>query len=148
MSDTGAGCAPDVLQIQLQSIPVVNQAVEVVSGADVPEGCIRLSAPLRRNGLSRWLGRVVTMSKERVIELDRVGKEFFGLCDGEHTVEEIIDHHMERWQLSFYEARALTLQFLYRLMKYEFILILAPALEGEEEDEEDEGDEVDDEHEG
>lgn len=97
----------------LQSVPV--PVVPLVNG--------RLSVPLRQPKWVRWVRPVFPISKEKQVELDKLGAEIFALCDGHRTVEEIIDRHKDRWHLSFFESRAMILQFLRDLMKRDLIVM-------------------------
>ena len=112
-----------LLGVQLRSVPALNDAV-TVERKDA--GTVVLRVPLQERGWSRALRRLLPISHERKMELDALGAEVLLLCDGRHTVEQLVDLHMERWQLSFFEARAMILYLLKRLMKHEFVVLLAP----------------------
>jgi len=115
-----------LLDLQLNSIPLVNREVSITRrGPDK----LYLSVPLQHTGWSRVLKRLLPLSKEKNIELDRIGAEVLALCDGEHTVEDIVDVFMENWRLSFFEARGLILSFLKQLMKAGFVILVAPTRE-------------------
>ena len=73
---------------------------------------------------------ILPLSDFKNLELDWVGRSVFNLIDGRRTVEDIIDAHMERWHLSFFESRAGVMQFLRDLVKRGVVALLAPAPEG------------------
>ena len=109
--------------LQLRSIPVANQAVAIkATSADK----LRLSVPFNQTHWSKAARHLLPLSQEKNIELDQLGAEIFALCNGQHTVEEIIDIHKDRWNLSFFESRATILQFLQHLMRHNFIAIGTP----------------------
>jgi hypothetical protein len=103
----------------LQAIPVPNQAV-------IRHGGGRFSVPLRQPAWVRWVRPVFPISKEKNVQLDKLGAEIYALCDGRRTVEEIIDLHKDRWRLSFFESRAMILQFLRQLLERNLIVLLPP----------------------
>jgi hypothetical protein len=109
---------------QLRSIPVANQAIARVSADG---GRLRLSLTLNQPGWAKSLRVLFPISKEKNVELDRLGAEIFAWCDGTRTVEQIIDCHKDRWHLSFFESRAMILQFLHHLVKHSFVVLVAPA---------------------
>jgi hypothetical protein len=115
-----------LLQMQLTAVPIVNQAVQEFPFSS---GGLRLSIRLQRRGWSRVLGGLLPLSHEKKLELDPIGAEVFQMFDGQHTLEEIIDIYRERWNLSFFESRAVILEFLRRLGRYDLILfkIRAPT---------------------
>jgi hypothetical protein len=52
----------------------------------------------------RLLNLVVPIPRERIVELDEVGRELWDLCDGEHTLEEMIEIFVDRHRLTRAEA--------------------------------------------
>lgn len=106
----------------LRSVPIPNQAVTHL-------GARRFAVPLQQPGWVRWVRPLFPISKERKVELDKLGAEVLAWCDGHRTVEEIIDLHKDRWQLSFFESRGMILQFLQQLEQRKLIVIASP--EGE-----------------
>ena len=121
--------AARLLDIQMASRPVANRAVTV---ARTDDGKLELSVPTEKRDWRRQLRRVLPLPEEKNVELDYLGAEFFSLCDGERTVEEIVDDYMKRWNLSFFEARGLVLQFLRALMRSGLVALATPAF-GEDE---------------
>ena len=113
-----------LLELQLGSKPVANEAVRSEQGED---GRVRVTVPLKHRGWSRALSHILPLSTERNVELDVLGSQVLSQCDGEHTVEDLIDWFEQRWKLSFFEARGLILHFLEQLMKRGLIAVIAPA---------------------
>jgi len=92
----------------LHAIPRVNRAITLTKR----EGGALVTLPLRRPRWAAWLGWLLPVAKERRVELDSTGAWVLALCDGERTVENVIDRVMQRHHLSFQEARASVLQFM------------------------------------
>jgi hypothetical protein len=114
----------NALLTQLRSIPVANEAVRRQA---VGDDKMQISVPFHQPGWAQSVRILFPISKEKSVELDRLGAEIFALCDGTRTVEQIIDLHQDRWQLSFFESRAMILQFLQHLVKHSFVVLVAPA---------------------
>lgn len=109
--------------LQLLSVPVVNEAA---TQRPTPGDTLHLTVPLQQPVWAQALRFLLPFSREKNAELDRFGAEIFAWCDGTRTVEEIIDLHKARWQLSFFESRAMILQFLELLMRHGFLAMIAP----------------------
>lgn len=63
---------------------------------------------------------------EKQIELDEVGSHVWRWCDGQNSVEQVIDLFKDEYGLSFHEAKAAVINFLQNLIKRG---ILAIAIE-------------------
>jgi len=115
--------APDnQFRWQLGLRPVRNQAVTIEQLAD---GKSRLTVPLAHRGWSRLLQRVLPLRNAKVVELDDLGTELLAWCDGQTTFETMIDRYQQRWNLSFFEARTLLIQFFRPLIRRNIIVITA-----------------------
>lgn len=111
---------------QLASRPIANAAVTVCAEADG----LRLRVPLNRPTWTRLVRHVFPLSSHRELVLDDLGAQVFRMCDGEHTIEEIVDRFMHDWHLSFFEARGMVLQFLSSLLRHTFVIVVAPPGHG------------------
>lgn len=112
-----------LLDIQMRSTPIRNDAAQIT--ASTPEKT-HISIPLRHRPLARLLKHVLPLSSAKNLELDALGMELYALCDGQHTVEQMVDLHCEKWNLSFFEARAMVLSYLRQLLQRNLILVLRP----------------------
>jgi hypothetical protein len=85
----------------LRSRPVRNEGLrqERIEG-----GGLRLYLERRREWWARLLALVFPIPKVRPVELDAVGEEVWELCDGEHTLRQMIDIFRERHKLTRAEA--------------------------------------------
>jgi hypothetical protein len=75
-----------------------------VTAEAIEGGGLRVIAPRREAWWVRLLNVVVPIPRERIFELDEVGKELWDLCDGEHTLEAMIRSIMDRHRLTRAEA--------------------------------------------
>ncbi len=70
---------------------------------------------------SDWLGRLMrwltARDARRQIELDEIASFVWSLCDGQHTVADIADALMQRYQLLKREAMASLTEFLAQLQR-------------------------------
>lgn len=107
---------------QLGLRPVQNQAVTVERIADRKS---RLTLPLAHRGWSRVLQQVLPLRNAKVVEVDDLGTELLAWCDGQTTFETMIDRYQKRWNLSFFEARTLLIQFFRPLLRRNIIAVVA-----------------------
>lgn len=86
--------------------------------AEAPAGGLGLSVATRR---PRWLvpplSWVVPLKPTRTLRLDPLGAQVWMLCDGERTVEAIVDEFARRHGLSFHEARVAVTGYLSQLVQ-------------------------------
>jgi hypothetical protein len=66
------------------------------------------------------------MRPERRLTLDRLGTEVWRLCDGDRTVEEIVDTFSRNHDLTFHEARAAVTGYLTTLIQRGALAIEVP----------------------
>lgn len=67
-------------------------------------GGIRLYLARRKEWWARLLAVIFPIPKERPIELDRAGAEVWDLCDGKHTLRDMIEIFQKRHKLTRAEA--------------------------------------------
>ncbi len=93
----------------LSANPVLNSLVKVErDGKDN----IVLQIPRRDSAMVRMVSKVFKMRPYRRITLDELGTFVVELCDGEHTVREIVDKLAEEYKLNQREAELSTAEFL------------------------------------
>ena len=112
-----------LLEWQLHSVPMVNAAAEI---QELESGKKILTVPVAHKAWSRAARHVLPIRDRKRVELDALSAETIALLDGKHTVEEIIDLHQRRWQLSFFEARGMILDFLRPMVKRGIVILNAP----------------------
>ena len=109
----------------LDAIPVVNTAVRV----ELQENGALLWVPLR----PRWwmgppLSWVLPFRREKGIALDGLGRQVLESCDGQSTVERIVEGFAQRHHLRFHEARQSVLMFLKMLLERKIVaLVVEPS---------------------
>ena len=80
------------------------------------DGTALVSVPIRRPAwLVPPLSWVMPFSAHRRVELDTVGTTVLDMCDGERTVERIIEDFARTEKLSFREAQLPVTQFIQQL---------------------------------
>lgn len=99
----------------LQATPLRNVAVTVTESH---AGTVCIDVPLKPQ---RWMvppiSWILQPSGKRTVQLDAIGTEIWQLCDGQHTVEEIIDDFAQRYALTFHEARTAVTEYIKSLIK-------------------------------
>lgn len=85
----------------LQSRPVRNQRLRTEK---IEGGGIRLYLERRKEWWARVLAIIFPIPRERRLELDAVGEEVWDLCDGDHTLRQMIGIFQQRHKLTRSEA--------------------------------------------
>jgi len=85
----------------LGSRPVRNQNLRT---EDLEDGGLRILAGRREDWWVKLLGVIFPIPRERRLELDSVGKQVWELCDGEHTLREMIGEFQRQHKLTRAEA--------------------------------------------
>lgn len=85
-----------------------------------------LWVPIRRRW---WMGPplrwLLPFRSEKGVELDALGQQVFGACDGTRTTEQIIAEFAECHRLRFHEARLSVLSFLKSLSERKLVALVA-----------------------
>lgn len=97
----------------LRAVPYRNEAMALKPRRD---GGAQATVPMRRpKFLVPPLSWILPYSSHRRVELDAAGTAVLQKCDGEHTVEAIIEEFAAEHKLSFREAQLPVIQFLQQL---------------------------------
>lgn len=100
----GTAEVPGTWDAMLRAALLPNRAARLLR--EEADGSIALAVPTKKPSLARgaisWLARV---PKERVTVLDPIGASIWKSCDGERTVEEIVEKFATFYRLSFHESR-------------------------------------------
>ncbi len=108
----------------LRAVPLIPPSVEIVRTRD---GLIQAESPVPRPrsviAPIKWFLPAVTY---RRIELDEMGTKVFDLCDGERTIERIIEIFAAAHKFTFREAQVSVTSFLQMLTSRGLAVILAP----------------------
>jgi hypothetical protein len=115
----GKTAAPDRPRVTLEARPVRSRLVQ---WDDTPEGVV-LHVPLRAPGGRRpilWAGPA-----RKTIALDEIGSGIWRLCDGEHTLADLLLWMRRRWQFSYKEAEMGVTNYLKALMERGVLVMAA-----------------------
>ncbi len=96
---------------QLGAIPLPNRRLHIDEHHD-GQARVIVETELRYRGLARLAQRMLRLRTSRRYELTGIGLEVFRDIDGHKTFEQLIDQFAARHQLTFFEARALLLQYI------------------------------------
>lgn len=99
----------------LEARPVQNSAAEVRREArDTLSITVKTKKPSPLFPPLSWFIRPKAF---RTVKLDRLGSQVWELCDGERTVEDVVDEFAQRHRLTFHEARASVTAYLKMLVQ-------------------------------
>lgn len=105
-------------QEALAAIPIRNDQVRwEVNGRQE----VVLLIPRRQDRLGQLLNRIFAAPEHRQIVLDEIGSEVWQLCDGEHTVDEIVRTLTSRHRLSRREVELSLTLYLQQLARRRLI---------------------------
>jgi len=98
----------------LAARPVRNAAATATERDDAASIAVRTRRP---GWLVPPLSWIVPHRPTRTCHLDRLGTEVWHQCDGERTVEAIVDAFAEQHRLTFHEARVAVTSYLRSLVQ-------------------------------
>lgn len=100
-------------------VPLKNLAIRIERKS---EGAV-VWIPIQRTRLMEGpLGWFLPFRKEKGFALDSLGREVLEACDGERTVERIVEQFADRHRIRFHEARASVLMFLRLLVERKIVV--------------------------
>ncbi|MFW6189211.1 MAG: PqqD family protein [Planctomycetota bacterium] len=108
----------------LSAKPVLNRLVK--TERDEKDNIV-LHVPRPDNSTVRWLARVLHLPPYKKVALDELGTFVIERCDGEHTVEDIVDKFTKRFKLNRREAEVSTSTFLRNLARRSIIGLVIEA---------------------
>ncbi len=85
----------------LSAKPALNRRVRMERGED---GSVILRIPRRDTAMMRTVSRFFRLPPYKPVALDELGSFVIELCDGTHTVRDIVDKFAERFKLNHREA--------------------------------------------
>ncbi len=104
----------------LAMVPGQNQAIRVESYAD---GLIVWVKIQKRWWMGPPLGWFLPFRAEKGVALDVLGREVFEACDGQHSMESIIEEFAKRHRIRFHEAKHSVITFARWLMERKIIFL-------------------------
>ncbi|MBD3292564.1 MAG: PqqD family peptide modification chaperone [Armatimonadia bacterium] len=99
------------------------------------EEVVEVIVPRRKDMFGRLMGFLFFVPESRPITLDEVGTRVWNLCDGEHTVQEIVAELSEDYKLQRREVEVSLTEYLRTLGKKGMVGFLVPQEFVEDEDE-------------
>ena len=115
---------PDVDRTQvMKSFPVRNQ---LITWEIDDKGEAALVIPQKDKLWLRLAGKLFMLPDKRVIVLDSIGTYVWQMCDGKHTISQIIKGVQKQYQLTRKEAETSLFTFMQQLGKRNFIGFAIP----------------------
>jgi hypothetical protein len=111
-------------ETQLQSVPVRNENVQLAPSDKDPEVLVA-EVTLKYQGLLALAKALFNARKVKKLALTGLTRDLYEKLDGKTTVEDLIDHLMKAEKLTFFESRALVVEYLKGLMKRGLIVVAA-----------------------
>lgn len=108
--------------------PVRNRVVSWERPADAAEG-MRLTVPRRQDRVARLLGRFLQFPDSKTIELDEFGAEVWELCDGAHSIEQLVAHTCKKYKLNRRQGEVSVVAFMKMLTQRRLIGFTTPEKE-------------------
>ena len=112
------------LEDQLQATPVRNEKVEIAKSDDGKS--LRITLDLKY-GKWNFMARLVKARQKKTYLLDGPALAVYQMLDGKTRLADLMAMMMQRYQLTFFESRALTINFLHILLERGLIVVMAPA---------------------
>ncbi len=107
----------------LRSVPLPNTAARFEAEGETLHVYVRRVKPWFMVPPLSW---IVPFRMERRVTLDSLGLRLLRLCDGERTVEAIIDIFAEENGLTFHESRAAVTQYMKALIQRGVLAVAVP----------------------
>ena len=109
--------------VLLDAVAVGNTAVR----QELRDGRLVLHVPIQRKWYnSPPLSWFMPFRKERGFALDQFGEEVWRACDGEQTMEALIEEFAQQHQLRFHEARLAVTRFMQMMVQRGLVVLVFP----------------------
>jgi len=89
-----------------------------------------ITLELRKDWKTKLLSKLFYIPKRRRISLDEVGSRIWELCDGDHTVRDLIEFLRKKYKLNPKEAEVSLTNYLKQLGKKRLVAFAVPMREG------------------
>ena len=106
-----------------QSLDARPVAVRIVRRSPLPGGGERVAVPLRPSRWQKFLLRIPDDATKE-FELDAVGVELLGLCDGEHSVKDLAREFSRKHQVGAFEAQQAVSAFMQTLIAKGLVVVV------------------------
>jgi hypothetical protein len=106
---------------QMSSILIRNEKVKVCPSTDGKS--LVLEIGLRHAGFMLLMHKLFRLRDRKQYALDAVGRQVYESIDGKKAFEQLIDEFGERYKLTFFESRALLMQYIKMLMSRGLVVV-------------------------
>lgn len=106
---------------QLSSIPVRNQKVRFFTGDDGESLVVEVALKYPKWMLPLY--HFLKMKDFKSYRIEGIGLQVYESIDGKKSFEELIDKFAEHHKLTFFESRALLMQYMGMLMKKGLVVV-------------------------
>ncbi len=113
----------------MKSYPLRNQLITWEIDEEKEEAALVI--PQKDKLWIRLTSKIFMLPDKRVIVLDSIGTYVWKLCDGEHTISQIVNRVQKRYKLTRKEAEASLFTFMQQLGKRNFIQFAIPDARGD-----------------
>lgn len=110
-------------ETQLNSIPIRNHNVEIISSEKDPDIMI-VQVTLKYSGPLKLAKQFLKLKNFRRFELGGLSRVLYEKLDGKINVEDLILWIQDEEKLTFFEARALMVQYLSDLMRRGLVVVI------------------------
>ncbi len=107
--------------------PVLNRLVKLERAED---GTVILQVPRRDTAMARTVARVFGIPPYKRVALDELGSFVIELCDGQHTVEQMVDKFAKKYRLNRREAEVSLSTFLRTLGRRSIVGLVIESRDG------------------
>ncbi|RKY64005.1 MAG: hypothetical protein DRP99_02975 [Candidatus Latescibacterota bacterium] len=114
-------------EAMLRSRPVRNSQVRWELDDN---GEVVITLELKKDWKTKLLSKLFYIPKRRRISLDEVGSRIWELCDGDHTVRDLIEFLRKRYKLNPKEAEVSLTNYLKQLGKKRLVAFAVPMRKG------------------
>ncbi|RLF13904.1 MAG: hypothetical protein DRJ66_07015 [Thermoprotei archaeon] len=101
-----------------------------------PSGDVAIMLKMKQTFWAKFISFFADLPETKKLVLDKMGSRIWEMCDGKHTVQDLIDMLVREYKLRRREAEVSLIEYLKRLIKRGLIVLLPPEekLGGEEKD--------------
>jgi len=112
----------------MAAFPLRNEGLQA---AVADNGELSVTIPRRKDWLGKVLSIVFVVPKQRHVVLDAVGADVWGMCDGQHTVSDVIGGIAEKYRLNRKEAEVSVTTYMRQLGKRGLLAFAVAKKQGE-----------------
>lgn len=112
----------------MEAFPLHNDRLQA---EPTDKGELSLTIPRRNDWLGKMLSVIFVVPRQRQVVLDTVGADIWALCDGHHTVADVIGAVARKYRLNRKEAEVSVTTYMRQLGKRGLLAFAIPKKQGE-----------------